>query len=390
MKIFIPILTITALMATTSCKKQKVNNLKEDFKNNYSEIVYANYQDAYQDAQSLQNSIIDFVDNPSEASHQDAKQVWLQARESYGTTEAFRFSGGPIDDEDGPEGELNAWPLDEAFVDYVEGNALSGIINNSAITIDAATLRSMNEEGGETNISIGYHAIEFLLWGQDDANTSLKTAGDRPYTDYVVGSGGTADNQDRRGLYLKTCAAILVEDLASLVDEWKNGGAYRSTFLAQDADLSMQHILTGIGVLAKSELAGERIFTALDNQNQEDEHSCFSDNTHRDIILNFEGIQQIYTGIYIKNDGSEVSGVGLSDIIDKQDKKLNAELSDLFTACEASVNSISVPFDDALTQETPGGTGSINESVVNLRKLGDKIAEAAAALGLTIDTSLPE
>ena len=387
-KIFTLIVLVAAI--TISCKKKKVNDLKTDFKSNYAAIVYANYQDVYNDAVTLQTAIHAFVDAPDETKFNTCKTAWLMARESYGHSEAYRFSGGPIDDEDGPEGEINAWPLDESYVDYVLGNASSGIINNTSITIDAATLTSMNEQGGETNISVGYHAIEFLLWGQDDANTSLQTPGQRPYTDYVTGGSGTASNQDRRSQYLKVCIDLLVDDLKSLVDDWKEGGSYRTSFLAEDDDQSIQHILTGMGVLAKSELAGERMFTALDNQDQEDEQSCFSDNTHRDIILDFEGIQNLYLGSYTSTNGTVISGIGLSDIIEKQDEDLNAELKELFDACDASVNAITVPFDYALTLETPGSSGKINESVKNLRKLGDKISEVGASLGLTIDTSLPE
>ncbi|MEZ4923602.1 MAG: imelysin family protein [Crocinitomicaceae bacterium] len=380
----------TVLLITFSCKKSKVNDLKADFKANYADIVYANYEDAYNDALALKTAIYALVDTPTDNNLSSARNAWLEARESYGQTEAFRFSNGPIDDEDGPEGNINAWPLDESYIDYVEGSSTSGIINNTSISIDATTLKSLNEQGGETNISLGYHAIEFLLWGQDDANTSLQTPGDRPYTDYVIGGTGTASNQDRRGAYLKACADILVEDLLSLVDEWKTGGSYRTIFLSEDDNESIKHILTGIGVLAKSELAGERIFTALDNQDQEDEHSCFSDNTHRDIILNFEGIYNIYKGEYSRTNSSLVSGTGFNDILEKQDKKLNEELNELFESCDAKVKAIPVPFDNALTQETPGGSGPINETVTALRNLGDKIAEAAAELGITIDTSLPE
>ena len=381
---------IIAMVATTSCKKKKVNNLKSEFKTTYADIAHANYEDAYNDAIAMRTALNTFVDAPSAANLTAAKNAWLAARESYGQSETFRFAGGPIDDADGPEGALNAWPLDEGYIDYVEGAASSGIVNNASVTIDAATLISMNEAGGETNISIGYHAIEFLLWGQDDANTALGTPGDRPYTDYVTDGTGTAENQDRRGQYLKVCADILVADLLTLVEEWKEGGSYRNTFLNQDDDESVTNILTGMGVLGKSELAGERIFTALDNQDQEDEHSCFADNTHRDIILNFEGIQNLYKGSYTRTDGSVVSGTSFSDIMEKADKKLNEELSTLFDECDAAVKAIPVPFDNALTAESVGGSGPIMTAVNKLRDLGDKIAEAGSEIDLTIDTSLPE
>jgi putative iron-regulated protein len=389
MKLKIVLLPAILLIAV-SCKKHKVKELKPEFKETYANIVHATYEDAYLEAVELKTAVYAFVASPSATTHETAKQAWLNAREPYGQTEAFRFASGPIDAADGPEGLLNAWPLDEAYIDYVDGNPASGIVNNLAIPIDAATLESMNEEGGEKNISIGYHAIEFLLWGQDDSNTATGTAGDRPYTDFVTGGGGTALNQDRRGAYLKACADLLVDHLDLMVNTWRTGGAYRTEFMAMDDDQCVTNILTGMGVLGKSELAGERMYTALDNQDQEDEHSCFSDNTHRDIYLNFKGIYNIYLGSYTRVNGSIVSGTSFSDILEVKDKKLNEALASAFSTAETSIKAIGIPFDKALTQETTGSSGPISTAVNNLRTLGDKIAEAGSELDLTIDTNLPE
>lgn len=378
------------LIGLSACKKKKVSNLKDEYQVTYADIVSASYEDSYELAKELKTKIYDFIDSPSDAQFQLVKESWLAARTPYGQTEAFRFASGPIDDADGPEGLLNAWPLDEAYIDYVEGNSTTGIINDLSVNIEKAILEGLNEQGGEENISIGYHAIEFLLWGQDDVNTALKTAGNRPFTDFVIGTGGTATNQERRGVYLKVCADLLVEHLKLMVDEWAVGGTFRVSFLAQDSDAALKNILTGIGVLSKSELAGERIYTALDNQDQEDEHSCFSDNTHQDIILNFKGIENVCLGSYTRTDGSVVSGTSLSDILEKSNKDLNEKLVDIIKSCNTSVNSIIVPFDYALTLEQPGDSGTINSSINNLRDLGDVIAEAGTELGLSINTDLPD
>ena len=138
----------------------------------------------------------------------------------------------------------------------------------------------------------------------------------------------------------------------------------------------------------KSELAGERIFTAYDNQDQEDEHSCFSDNTHRDIITNAQGIYNVYVGEYTRVDGSTVSGASLADVIAAVNPNMNEELLSLLDATLQQVNSIHVPFDQAivLADERP----QILEVVTALQDSGDKIAEASSDLGLTINTALPE
>ena len=352
---------------------------------NYADLVSQAYQAAYDDAVVLQTAIDVFVVDPTEENMTVAKDAWLQSRESYGPTEAFRFAQGPIDvidGEEGPEGLLNSWPLDENYIDYVDGAFDAGIINDPVTfpTIDKALLESLNGEGGEENVSVGYHAIEFLLWGQDITAPEALEAGKRPYTDYV--DGGTADNQDRRGAYLKICAELLIDHLDILVKQWNESGTYRSTFLALDEKEALGNILTAIATLSKSELAGERIFTAYDNQDQEDEHSCFSDNTHRDIRLNFDGIKQVYLGIK----GTE-TGASIHDLIEQENADLAAAIRAQLDLAETAVYATGTPFDFAIVDgnERP----KVLESVTALRTLGDKFVEGGAAIGITVGTDIP-
>lgn len=350
---------------------------------NYANLVFKNYQDAYDGAKAMQTAINTFVATPTQGNFDAARAAWKTARETYGQTEAFRFSSGPIDDSDGPEGVLNAWPLDENYVDYVSGSANSGIINNSAThpTINKAALEALNEIGGEKNISVGYHAIEFLLWGQDNSNPSAKEAGQRPFTDFV--DAGTASNQGRRRDYLVVCAELLIDHLQLLLDDWKVNGTYRSTFIALDKDVALKNMLTGISTLTKSELAGERVFVAYDNQNQEDEHSCFSDNTHRDLRLNLAGVANVFRGSY-----STINGSSLEDLITEKNATLGAEITTQLAAAELLVNATATPFDFAISDavERPKVLAAVNA----LRTLGDKFVEGGTALGITVSSDLPE
>lgn len=361
-----------------------LDDLKHHVIESYTEIVLASYQDSLQLALELNDALIAFVADPTDETLAAAREAWLAANEPYGQTEAYRFYGGPIDDEDGPEGLLNAWPLDEAYIDYVDGDLDAGIINNTEdypeITKDL--LISLNEVGAEENISTGYHAIEFLLWGQDLYEDS---AGQRPASDY-----SSAPNAERRGQYLLITGELLVENLQDMVDQWshENDDNYVWAFHDGPADVALTNMLTGIGVLAKSELAGERMFTAYDNQDQEDEHSCFSDNTHRDIITNFMGVNNVYRGTYTRIDGTVVEGASLADLFDAIAPDLNAEMLELLALADQQVNDIFVPFDRAIvnTDSRPG----VFDAVFTLQDVGDKLVELAASLDLVIDTALPE
>lgn len=336
----------------------------------YAVIVDANYTDSVTKAQALKVAVDAFVASPDEAKLEAARDAWLAARDPYGQTEVYRFYGGPIDDEDGPEGQLNAWPMDEAYVDYVEGDATAGIINDTTVMINKATLIGLNEKDGDTNIATGYHAIEFLLWGQDLSATG---PGARPVTDYT-----TAANADRRGQYLKVVTDLLIEDLSGVAAEWKAAGAYRAAFVGGSQREALTHILTGMGSLSGAELAGERMNVAMENRDQEDEHSCFSDNTHNDILNNALAIENAYLGRYGTTDGP-----GIDELVEAVDPSLNAKLKGELAASVAAARAIPAPFDQALV--TDAGRVKVQAAIDALRAQTKTIAEVAAALGVTIN-----
>ncbi|MDF4203391.1 imelysin family protein [Maribacter sp. SA7] len=345
---------------------------------NYADLVLANYQAALVDAEAMNVAIQTFVTTPTEENFEAAKEAWLTSRESYGPSEAFRFANGPIDtgDTEEIEGYLNSWPLDEAYIDYVEGDETAGIVNNAEDfpIISKEILTGENGNGGEENVAIGYHAIEFLLWGQDLTAPSENLAGQRVYTDFV--DGGTAANQDRRRDYLAVVADLLTDHLQVVIEEWT--GDYRSTFLALDEDEALDNMISSIAELSRSELAIERMAVALQNQDQEDEHSCFSDNTDRDIRLNLAGIVNVYTGAY-----GNVSGSSIQDLVEEADADLASELDALLATAVADVDATLDPFDLAIVDGESSVEGAkVQTAVQALVAFGDKLLEAKVALDI--------
>ena len=343
----------------------------------YAANVYASYSDTLTKAQALKTAVDAFVANPSQVTFDAAKQAWLDAREPYLVTEVYRFYDGPIDNpDDGPEGEINAWPLDEAYIDYVDGMPNAGIINNTNMfpTITVDVIKEQNENGGEANISAGYHAVEFLLWGQDLSPTG---PGARPYTDYVM-STGTAAHQDRRRTYLQLATQLLVDDLTQVTEQWApDAQNYRADFVAGGKD-SVQKILLGMGSLSGAELSGERMTVALDNRDQEDEHSCFSDNTHRDLIGNAVGIQNVYLGRYGSNDGA-----GIEDLVRAKNPELADKLKTQIQASVTAIEAIPHPFDQAIMNDA--GRALVTAAIQALQTQTETTVEAATALGVTIN-----
>ncbi len=345
--------------------------------NHYAGLVYANYEDTLQAAQAMKRAVDAFLAAPSADTQQAARKAWRAAREFYGQTETFRFYGGPIDDEAGPEGRLNAWPMDESYVDKVEGNDGAGLINDRNFSITKQSISEQNERGGEENIATGWHAIEFLLWGQDKSETG---AGERPWTDYT-----TAPNADRRKQYLAVVTELLIDDLTTLVKAWRPGSKlnYRARFV-EGGQESLRKIFVAMGSLSRGELAGERLEVALNSQDQEDEHSCFSDNTHRDAVLNATGIENVWLGRYRRADGSVLLGPSPRDLVAGRDAALAERTSRQIAQSVANALAIQAPFDREIVgaKDAPGRL-RIQATVNSLVQQSKDLVAAANAIGIS-------
>src|SRR5690606_39218501 len=198
----------------------------------YADIALAAYEDSLATARHLQQAVYALIERRSAETLQAARQAWLEARVPYQQTEAYRFGNPIVDDW---EGRVNAWPLDEGMIDYVDAsygtesdaNAyyIVNVIANPEISvggkpIDASVItadllaETLHEaDGNEANVATGYHAIEFLLWGQDLTGTGpapadrqgtpqQRHAGNRPHTDFDP-KACTGGNCERRAQYLK-------------------------------------------------------------------------------------------------------------------------------------------------------------------------------------------
>ena len=381
---FIVLGFLTVYLVSCSPEKNisaKVENLDlAQVVKTYSEIVYSTYVDSHAAAKKMSKSINEFLDSPSEQSFIAAKESWISARLPYLQTEVYRFYGGPIDDEDGPEGLLNAWPMDEAYVDYVKGAPDSGIINDDKAypEITKDLLISLNEKDGEENISCGYHAIEFLLWGQDFQTNG---PGERPHTDYT-----TAANADRRKEFLKITVSLLLENLESLVNEWVPSKAnYRSNFLKEDSLVAIQKILSGMTLLSGFELAGERLLVAYESRAQEDEHSCFSDTTHNDAIYDIVGIINVWSGTYKALDGTKIEGPGIRALATDQDPALGSKIDKALMSALDKSKAIPTPFDQAiLAKDGSESRKAIINLIEELENVADGFVTIAKNSGINV------
>lgn len=398
------LLSATALLVAFATPALAVD--KAEVLDTYADIAAAKYGDSLTTAQTLQAAVNAFVANPSAEALQAAKDAWLAARVPYQQTEVYRFGNAIVDDW---EGKVNAWPLDEGLIDYVDASyggpsdenafaALNVIANPtftlSGVDVDATTItpalleETLQEADGiEANVATGYHAIEFLLWGQD-LNGHKTGAGQRPWTDYAQGEDCTNNNCDRRAEYLVAATDLLISDLEWMASQWTDGGAARAE-LTTNTDAGLAAILTGMGSLSYGEVAGERMRLGVMLNDPEEEHSCFADNTHNDHYYDGLGVQNVYLGAYIRIDGTLVSGPSLSDLVAETDPALDAEMKGKLSTTMLSLGRIKTAaeagfaYDQMLERGNETGEALIMGGVNGFIDQTRSIERTVSALGLS-------
>ncbi|MDC0115957.1 peptidase [Octadecabacter sp.] len=392
--------TAVALILSTSALAAE----PEEVTKTYADIAAANYEDSLITARSLQTAVNALVADPSSETLSAARAAWLAARVPYQQTEVYRFGNAIVDDW---EGKVNAWPLDEGLIDYVDatyggasdenGLAALNVIANPTFTLSGAQVDAMSitaslledtlqEAGGnEANVATGYHAIEFLLWGQD-LNGTDAGAGDRPWTDYAAGDLCTNGNCDRRADYLTAATDLLVSDLDWMVGQWQIGGAARAQVMS-DPVAGLTAMMTGMGSLSYGEVAGQRMRLGLMLNDPEEEHSCFSDNTHNDHFYDGLGVQNAYLGSYTRIDGTVVSGPSLSDLVAEADPALDVEMRTALSDTMMALGQIKTTaeagfaYDRMLTRGNDAGEALVMGGVNGLINQTRSLERVVAVLG---------
>jgi len=370
----------------------------------YADLAHTMYSDSLATARTLQQAVNKFIASPTESNMQAAKDAWVAARHPYQQTEAYRFGNAIVDDW---EGKVNAWPLDEGLIDYVaasygaesDENALytANVIANPKLKIGGKMVDATNitkellaelheADEVEANVSTGYHAIEFLLWGQD-LNGTAAGAGARPASDFDT-KNCSWGNCERRAAYLKAATDLLVDDLQWIVAQWDKGGDARKAVTMGDLQANLATIFTGMGSLSYGELAGERMKLGLMLHDPEEEHDCFSDNTHWSHYNDALGIKNVYTGSYTRVDGSKVSGPSLADLVAAKDAAANKNLLDHLDMTLAKMQVLvdsannGVAYDQLIGEGNDAGNAKVQAAVDALVAQTRAIEKAVGAMGL--------
>jgi len=371
----------------------------------YADIAQAGYTDSLDTANTLKLAVDAFIAKPTEDNLRAARAAWIAARIPYMQTEAYRFGNAIVDDW---QDRVNSWPLDEGLMDYVAEaygtespeNELyvANVIANTTLTIGGKKLNTskitkelladqLQEAGGvEANVATGYHAVEFMLWGQD-LNGTGPGNGARPASDFDTKTC-TNGNCARRAQYLRAATDLLVDDLAWMAAQWGANGEARKTIEKGSDEAGLTAIMTGLGSLSYGELAGERIKLGLMIHDPEEEHDCFSDNTHASHFFDALGIRNVYLGTYRRADRSLVTGSSVSDLVKAKSPEIDAEVRAKLDATMDAMNAMYLraltteSYDQMIGEGNEAGNAVVQRVVTALLDQTKSIERAVVALDL--------
>ena len=175
---------------------------------------------------------------------------------------------------------------------------------------------------------------------------------------------------------------MVIDDLNSLVVAWNatNPDSYAAKFKSFSDQEALGRILTSLATLSEFELAAERIATGLDSGDQEDEQSCFSDNTLNDVIYDQRGIRNVYFGIY-----GNVAGAGLDTLVASLAPNLNTKMIAALNHTDETISQLNYPYDSILASPEDSRARAEAEAVIKaLQAQSDVIKEIGKLLGVKV------
>ena len=344
----------------------------------YAQLAADTYAAALADAQSMHAAIDAFLATPDDNTLTRARDAWINARRSWLLTEAFRFYDGPIDaadDERGPLNRLDGWPVEPATIDYAEDNPTAGLVNDMKQALTRQTLLAQVKAGRPVT---GWHAIEFLLWGQEPAG-AIGDPGDRPVTDYLPNQ----PNNDRRRAYLKLAADMLVDDMRYLVESWdpKSRNSYAAAFRLLNQREALGRIMNGVAQLAGQELAITRLGAALDTKDPRKLTSRFSAQNYQDFVFDLRGIRNVWTGDF----GGETRP-GLATIVGRIDPALAQRIAHALDHAEESVAHLESPLERETLPAAPTSPArqTAERAIADLKRFASLVRDAGTKMGIAV------
>ena len=271
----------------------------------YVQQIDTDFKQAGIEIEKFQSSIATLTDQTNIENLSLSKQAWLNAHSAYELTTLHRYYVTQLMGEQDSlalmqlQYQINHWPIVPGYIDYVDGYPDSGIVHDINVNLDADSLREQHGSFDVSEVTLGFHAIEFLLWGYDADSVA------RPATDFdavleltpkEIESGYTLEqlSNNRRRLFLTVVADTLVNDFLALQSLWLAEEPSISQRIESISGTELIVILAdSMSAMLTQELLQRSLYPMLNGNFVESVQSPYSRSTQNAVSSQLSGLERL-------------------------------------------------------------------------------------------------
>jgi putative iron-regulated protein len=318
----------TPEQATPAVPKVKYNLPTQEIISSANLNAYTGLNEAVNQAQNLESCITGFLHLPNPLSLEECQQAWVKAHQAYVRSSFYRL----IPKEEKPEYEetqttvknlhwgLEVWPIEGGYIDYLPGYPLSGIVNDLTLKINQDTLIGQHGFSNESFASLGFHPMEFLLFGpngkrsakdfipqdnkvelinsdaHDESEHNAESDTHNTINDNTA-SPAEPQNHNRRREYLKILAGHMLKTLQTMQTRWEPSKGYYAKQLQENRqNSSINRLYQAIMFVVQKQLLDRQLRAIVTEDPLETQHSSFSGTSVADMRSQLEGLHQLWLG----------------------------------------------------------------------------------------------
>jgi len=271
----------------------------------YVEQIGTDLIQARIEIERFQSSIVTLADHVSSENLSLSKQAWLDAHSAYELTTLHRYFATQLIGEQNSlalmqlQYQINHWPIIPGYIDYVNGYPDSGIVYDINVTLDVDSLREQHGAFDIYEVTLGFHVIEFLLWGYDTDSVA------RPAADFDAVLELTPEetengysleqlSNNRRRLFLAVAADTLVEDFRALQSLWLTEESSIRQRIESTSGTELIVILAdSMSAMLNQELLLRSLYPMLNGDFVESIQSPYSRSTQNAVSSQLSGLERL-------------------------------------------------------------------------------------------------
>jgi putative iron-regulated protein len=271
----------------------------------YVQQIDTDFKQAGIEIEKFQSSIATLTDQTNIENLSLSKQAWLNAHSAYELTTLHRYYATQLMGEQDSlvlmqlQYQINHWPIVPGYIDYVDGYPDSGIVHDINVNLNADSLREQHGSFDVSEVTLGFHAIEFLLWGYDADSVA------RPATDFdavleltpkEIESGYTLEqlSNNRRRLFLSVVVDTLVKDFLALQSLWLAEEPSISQRIESISGTELIVILAdSMSAMLTQELLQRSLYPMLNGDFVESVQSPYSRSTQNAVSSQLSGLERL-------------------------------------------------------------------------------------------------